>query len=97
MGNGECGVSQSARVQMYSSMMCPFCYHAKALLDHKGVEVEVFDVDGDFALRQQMETRSGRHTVPQIFINDAHIGGCDELYALERGQQLDSLLAESTA
>ena len=79
---------------MYSSMMCPFCYRAKALLDHKGVEVEILDVDRDFALRQQMEARSGRHTVPQIFINDAHIGGCDDLYALERGQQLDGLLAQ---
>lgn len=94
MGHGGWRVSQPAKVQMYSSMMCPFCYRAKALLEHKGIAVEIIDVDTDFALRQQMQARSGRHTVPQIFINDAHVGGCDELYALEHGQQLDGLLAE---
>ena len=83
----------AAHVRMYSSMFCPFCYRAKALLEHKGVNVEILDVDNDFALRQQMETISGRHTVPQIFINGAHIGGCDDLYALESAAELDGLLA----
>jgi glutaredoxin 3 len=81
-----------ARIEMYSSMMCPFCFRAKALLERKNVAVEVYDVDGNFALREQMMQRSGRHTVPQIFIDDQHIGGCDELYQLERESRLDPLL-----
>ena len=81
-----------ARIEMYSSMMCPFCFRAKALLERKNVAVEVYDVDGNFALREQMMQRSGRHTVPRIFIDDQHIGGCDELYQLERESRLDPLL-----
>ena len=81
-----------ARIEMYSSMMCPFCFRAKALLERKNVAVEVYDVDGNFALREQMMQRSGRHTVPQIFIDDQHIGGCDELYQLGRESRLDPLL-----
>lgn len=79
-------------IEMYSSDLCPFCFRARALLDAKGVTVKIHDVDGDFALRKEMMERSGRHTVPQIFIDDELIGGCDDLYALERANQLDARL-----
>jgi glutaredoxin 3 len=77
---------------MYSSMLCPFCRRAEMLLSQKQADVEIKLVDGDAAARQEMMTLSGRHTVPQIFIGDTHVGGCDELYALEQRGQLDALL-----
>lgn len=78
---------------MYSSRYCPFCQRAAGLLASKGVAVEIHDVDGDAAVRQDMMARSGRHTVPQIFIGEQHVGGCDELHALEFDGRLDALLA----
>jgi len=85
-----------AKVEVYSSMWCPFCYRAKRLLKKKGVKFEEIDVDSDPAVRAAMRERSaGRHTVPQIFINDSGIGGCDELYALDAQGKLDALLAEA--
>lgn len=85
-----------AKVEVYSSMWCPFCYRAKQLLKKKGVEFIEIDVDGDPAVRAAMRERAaGRHTVPQIFINDNGIGGCDDLYALEADGKLDDLLAEA--
>ena len=85
-----------AKVEVYSSMWCPFCYRAKQLLKKKDVAFEEIDVDGDPAVRAAMRERaSGRHTVPQIFINDNGIGGCDELYALESQGKLDDLLNEA--
>ena len=82
-----------AKVEIYSSMFCPFCSRAKRLLDSKGVSYEEIDVTMRPALRRQMTERAqGRTSVPQIFIGDAHVGGCDELYALDGQGRLDPLL-----
>ncbi len=78
---------------MYSSSWCPFCYRAKRLLKSKGVEIMEINVDGQPVLRNEMMSRAGgRHTVPQIFIDGAHVGGSDELAALERAGRLDPML-----
>ena len=82
-----------ARVEIYCSNFCIYCTMALQLLDRKGVSYEKIQVDGKPDLRAEMEQRSQRATVPQIFINDRHIGGCDDLMALDRGGQLDPLLA----
>lgn len=82
-----------ATVTIYSSDYCPFCVRAKQLLTAKGVAFNEIRVDGERELRQEMMEKSGRHTVPQIWIGEQHIGGCDDLYALEREQKLDALLA----
>lgn len=82
-----------ARVVMYSTPWCPYCIRARKLLKDKGASFEDIDVAGKPELRRHMETLSGRHTVPQIWINDQHVGGCDELHALERAGQLDKILA----
>ena len=82
-----------SKVEIYSSMWCPFCHRAKRLLQSKGVGFEEFDVDADPALRNEMTQRSGgRRTVPQIFIDDLHVGGSDELAALERDGRLNGML-----
>lgn len=84
-----------AQITMYSSFLCGFCYRAKQLLKKKGVQWEEIDVLAHPGRKKEMMERAGgRHTVPQIFINDQHIGGCDELYALEQEGRLDSLLQE---
>jgi glutaredoxin 3 len=83
-------------IDLYSSRWCGFCMRAKMLLDSKGFEYNEIDVDQDSALRAQMMQRSGRRTVPQIFIDEVHVGGCDDLYALERSGQLDELLAKNS-
>ena len=83
-------------IDLYSSRWCGFCMRAKMLLDSKGVEYNEIDVDQDSALRAQMMQRSGRRTVPQIFIDEVHVGGCDDLFALERSGQLDELLAKNS-
>ena len=84
-----------AKVEIYTWRTCPFCVRAKALLDRKGVSFNEISVDGDEPARDAMADRgNGRRSVPQIFINDRHIGGCDELYALERAGDLDALLAQ---
>lgn len=84
---------QLSTVQMYSKGYCPYCVRAKQLLIHKGVEFEEIMVDRDQNKLQEMFARSnGARTVPQIFIDDHHVGGCDELYALHRQQKLDKLL-----
>lgn len=80
-------------VLMYSTAYCPFCVRAKQLLKSKGVTFEDIAVDRDYELRQEMMQKSGRHTVPQIWIGDFHVGGCDELFDLERKGELDRLLA----
>ena len=82
-----------AHVQIYTTMMCPYCHRAKALLEDKGVAFEEIDVSRDPELRRNMvQAAGGRMTVPQIFVNDKHIGDCDEIYAFERAGKLDALL-----
>jgi glutaredoxin 3 len=82
------------KVVIYTTPFCPYCLMAKRLLTKKGVAFEEIDVSGDFALRDELVTRSGgRMTVPQIWIGDTHVGGSDDLYALEREGKLDPLLA----
>lgn len=83
----------SKTVVMYSSRFCPFCFRAKALLNSKSVNLDERMVDGDPALRQKMMQESGRHTVPQIWVGETHVGGCDDLLALDRAGKLDDLLA----
>lgn len=87
----------NARVEIYTWQTCPYCIRAKMLLRWKGVQFTEYKIDGDGAARVRMADRAnGRRTVPQIFINDQHIGGCDDLYALDRQGQLDPLLAQPT-
>lgn len=83
----------SQRIVVYGTPWCPYCVRARELLTRKGVEFEDLEVQSDPALRTQMEELSGRRTVPQIFFGDRHIGGFDDLYALERAGKLDGLLA----
>ncbi|MBD1839108.1 glutaredoxin 3 [Trichocoleus sp. Lan] len=81
------------KVEIYTWSSCPFCIRAKALLDKKGVDYIEYGIDGDEAARAEMAKRSnGRRSVPQVFINDRHIGGCDDTYALEAQGKLDPLL-----
>ncbi len=81
-------------VEIYTTPTCPYCHRAKALLNDKGVDFRETDVSQSGALRSAMTARaSGRHTVPQIFIDNKHIGGCDDLYALDDRGALDKLLA----
>ncbi len=80
------------QVEIYSSSFCPFCHMALRLLDSKHVDYQLHKVDFAPSLRAQMQTRSGRTSVPQIFIGTTHVGGCDDLYALEQSGQLDALL-----
>lgn len=82
-----------AAVVIYSTTFCPYCVRAKMLLQRKGVAFEEVDVSGDAEARQALVARTRQRTVPQIFINDEHIGGCDELYALERAGELDAKLS----
>jgi glutaredoxin 3 len=88
--------SQSAPVQMYATSWCPYCERARQLLSRKGVRFEEIDLDLTPARREEMIRRSGRRTVPQIFIGERHIGGSDELYELEVAGMLDGLLRAST-
>jgi glutaredoxin 3 len=83
-----------AKVRMYSTAVCPFCHRAEALLKSKGVtEIEKVRVDMDFAQRQEMMRKTGRRTVPQIYIGDTHVGGFDDLAALDHAGRLAPLLA----
>lgn len=95
MGVGELtgnqAMSQPA-VRMFSTRFCPYCLRAKMLLKRKGVEFNDINVGGDVALWQEMEELSGRDTVPQIFIGDLHVGGYDDIAALDRAGKLDALL-----
>jgi len=79
-------------VTIFTTRSCPYCIAAKRLLDRKGVRYDEIAVDGNYALRAEMERRSGRYTVPQIWIGEHHVGGCDDLHALERAGRLDALL-----
>ena len=83
-------------VMMYSTAWCPYCERARALLERKGVDFREIKVDEDPAERQAMLVRSGgRRTVPQIFIGDRHVGGFDDLYALDKSGELDRLLGHA--
>lgn len=83
-----------ARVEIYSKSTCGFCYRAKALLDAKDVDYEEYELTWGSPLREEMiERANGRTTVPQIFIDGKHVGGCDDLFALERDGRLDQYLA----
>jgi glutaredoxin 3 len=83
-----------ARIEIYTTPFCGYCARAKGLLDKKGAPYEEMDVMMDEKKRAEMRERSRRSTVPQIFINGQHIGGSDELAALEQAGKLDPLLAE---
>ena len=81
-------------ITMYTSALCPYCLNAERLLNSKGVgSITKIRVDIEPQKRMEMMERTGRRTVPQIYIGDRHVGGCDDLYALERAGELDSLLA----
>jgi glutaredoxin 3 len=83
----------SSKVEIYTWSSCPFCIRAKALLDRKGVEFTEYCIDGDEVARGLMAERSqGRRSLPQIFINDQHVGGCDDIHALDANGTLDPLL-----
>ncbi|MBO1537540.1 glutaredoxin 3 [Pseudomonas sp. SWRI12] len=79
-------------VVVYSSDYCPYCSRAKHLLQNKGVAFEEIKVDGKPQLRAEMTQKARRTSVPQIWIGDTHVGGCDDLFALERAGKLDALL-----
>jgi glutaredoxin 3 len=84
-----------ANVEIYTWQTCPFCIRAKMLLWWKGVNYTEYKIDGDQEARNRMAQRAnGSRTVPQIFINDQHLGGCDDLYRLDGQGQLDPLLAQ---
>jgi len=81
-------------VEIYTTRYCPYCIAAKALLTRKGIAFTEIDVSGDWKRHQEMVQRAnGRMTVPQIFIGSVHVGGSDDLYALEAAKKLDALLA----
>lgn len=85
-------------IRMYSTAVCPYCVRAEQLLQRKGVTtLEKIRIDLDPERRDEMMTLTGRRTVPQIFIGDYHVGGCDDLYALDREGRLDPLLRGETA
>ncbi len=80
------------KVVMYSTGWCPYCTRARELLKNKDVDLEEIDVDARPEARTEMTARTGRRTVPQIFIGATHVGGCDDLHALEASGRLDTLL-----
>jgi glutaredoxin 3 len=85
-------------VKMYTTQVCPFCQRAKMLLKQRGVDqIDEVRVDLDPSQRDTMIQITGRRTVPQIFIGSTHVGGCDELYALDREGKLDAMLAGEKA
>ena len=83
----------AARIQMYTTAVCPYCVRAEQLLRQRGVtEIEKIRIDLDPARKDEMIARTGRRTVPQVFIGNRHIGGCDDLYAVDRAGELTPLL-----
>lgn len=86
----------NANVEIYTWQTCPFCIRAKILLWWKGVNFTEYKIDGDGSARMKMAERAnGRRTVPQIFINNQHIGGCDDIYSLDSQGKLEPLLYQS--
>jgi glutaredoxin 3 len=85
-----------AAIEIYTIRYCPYCQEAKELLSRKGVVFHEIDASGNRDVRKQMiERANGRSTFPQIFIGEAHVGGCDDLYALDEAGKLDPLLAKA--
>jgi glutaredoxin 3 len=84
-------VTQPA-VTLYVSDWCPYCQRARGLLAQKNVEFSEINIEDDAKLREEMIARSSRRTVPQIFIGDRHVGGCDDLFELDRSGELDRLI-----
>lgn len=82
-------------VRIFTTAMCPFCYRAKALLEEKGAEFEEIDVTFSPGKRAEMAEAAGARSVPQIWIGDTHVGGCDELYALDAAGKLDQMLEDA--
>lgn len=80
------------KVVMYATGWCPYCERARGLLTRKGLTFDEIDIDAEPSRRAEMMTRSGRRTVPQIFIGEVHVGGCDDLHALDARGGLDPLL-----
>ncbi|MFB2770061.1 glutaredoxin 3 [Pelatocladus sp. BLCC-F211] len=88
----------AAKVEIYTWRTCPFCIRAKSLLKKKGVNFTEYSIDGDESARGKMAQRAnGRRSLPQIFINNVHVGGCDDIYALDARGQLDNLLASGNS
>ena len=88
----------SAKILMYATAVCPYCVRAEGLLRRKGVtEIEKVRIDLDAERRDEMMARTGRRTVPQIYIGDYHVGGCDDLFALDHAGKLDPLLQGQSA
>ena len=83
------------KVVIYATSWCPYCSRARQLLVAKGAQIEEIDVEAQPQAREEMVARSGRRTVPQIFINQTHVGGCDDLLALNEAGGLDPLLQET--
>jgi glutaredoxin 3 len=79
-------------VVIYVTGWCPYCQRARGLLSKKGIQFREVDVDDDPQLREEMIARSGRRTVPQVFIGEKHVGGCDDLFALDGAGELDRLI-----
>jgi glutaredoxin 3 len=80
-------------IEIYTWQSCPFCIRAKALLNKKGVEFTEYSIDGDESARSQMSTRAnGKRSLPQIFIDDVHIGGCDDIHDLDAQGKLNALI-----
>ncbi|MDJ0620145.1 MAG: glutaredoxin 3 [Calothrix sp. MO_192.B10] len=88
----------AAKVEIYTWSTCSFCMRAKQLLTNKGVDFIEYCIDGDEVARGKMAERAnGKRSLPQIFINDAHVGGCDDIYALEYQGKLDELLTSASS
>ena len=91
-GKGTDGVDTPSKITLYTTRFCPYCVRAKMLLDKKGWSYCEIAVDGDYEKRAEMMQKSGRHTVPQIWIGERHVGGCDDLFRLEVAGELDQLV-----
>lgn len=88
-GKGSGGAVTANQITLYTTRFCPYCVRAKMLLDQKGWAYCEIAVDGDYEKRTEMMQKSGRHTVPQIWIGERHVGGCDDLFRLELAGELD--------
>jgi len=86
-------MNSTPQIVIYSKEYCPYCRMARQLLDNKGVDYQLIDIEGKHELRDRMIELSGRRTVPQIFVGEHHVGGFDDLNALERKGRLDDLLS----